>query len=171
MSCWRGCYGVHFKQCCLCFRGNRRRPWRTPTTCLGWRTRRLDSARELAARSLPVLLFTVSALMGGCQLLRFIFHLILRSYDYNMHIEGFLPASLSLVSWNNVCNLKDSRNTFQMLNEPSSFKTKLIANNAEVSRVNRNILCCLTSPRSRRQTSRCKVLLCPFWTEELAPCL
>ena len=25
------------------------------------------------------------------------FHLILRSYDYNMHVEGFLPANLCLV--------------------------------------------------------------------------
>ena len=36
--------------------------------------------------------------------------------------------------------------------QASSFKTELIGNNAEVSRVNHNILWCLTFPRSRQQT-------------------
>ena len=42
------------------------------------------------------------------------FYIILRSYDYNMHVEGFcLPicAWLLYLVWNNVCNLKDSAYT------------------------------------------------------------
>ena len=37
--------------------------------------------------------------------------LVLRSSDYNMHVEGLLPANLkqiTLLSWDNVQNLKDS---------------------------------------------------------------
>ena len=41
------------------------------------------------------------------------------------------------------------------------------ANNAKVSRVNRNTLCCLTFPRSRQQTSHYKLLFSQFWAEEL----
>jgi len=35
----------------------------------------------------------------------------------------------------------------QMVNKTSSFEIKLIGNNAESSKVNRNTLWCLTSPR------------------------
>ena len=45
-----------------------------------------------------------------CQLLGLIYY-ILRSYDYNMHVEGLLPANFCLVtvlSSQHFTNLKDS---------------------------------------------------------------
>ena len=59
----------------------------------------------------------------------FIMDLILRSYNYNMHVEGLLPANLCLVSlgsseqcsqFEGVC-LKYAR----MVNKTSSFETKV----------------------------------------------
>ena len=56
----------------------------------------------------------------------------------------------------------------QMVNKTSSFKTKVIGNNALASRVNRNTLWRLTFPRSNQQTPRYNWLHFIFWAEELA---
>ena len=63
-----------------------------------------------------------------------IFHLCF--YDYNMHVEGLLPANLCLYT---VLRMQQFERFHpqhvQMVNKTSNFKTKLIGNNAEASRV------------------------------------
>ena len=59
-----------------------------------------------------------------------VFHLILRSYDYNMHVEGLLPANLCLVtllSFEQCSKLENFRlQHVQIVNKTSRLKTKLI---------------------------------------------
>ena len=67
------------------------------------------------------------------------FHLIFSLYDYNMLVEGLLSANLCLVTV--LSSAQSSRlERFRLVHKTSSFKTKLIGNNAEMSRVNRNTL-------------------------------
>ena len=57
-----------------------------------------------------------------------------------MHVEGLLPANVCLVTlFSSEQSLQFERfclQPVQMVNKTSSFKTKLIGNNAEVGRVN-----------------------------------
>jgi len=46
-----------------------------------------------------------------------------------------------------------------MVSKTSSFKLKLIGNNAEAITVNRSTLWCWIFPRFRQRTSHCKLLL------------
>ena len=76
---------------------------------------------------------------------RFYFvHFTLHTYDYKIHVEGLLPANLCLVTLLSLEQCSQSERFrlkhVQMVNKPSSFKTKLNGNNTKVSRVNRNIL-------------------------------
>ena len=71
-------------------------------------------------------------------------HLILHSYYYNTYIEGLLHAILCLATLlsSEQCHQFER---FQLqhvhdVNKTISFKRKLIGNNAEASRVNRNTL-------------------------------
>ena len=59
-----------------------------------------------------------------------------------------------------------------MINETSSFKSKLISN-AGANRFNHNIFWCLTFPHSKQYTSCYKLLHYQFrfWSEELRPSL
>ena len=72
------------------------------------------------------------------------FLLILHFYDYNMHIEGLLPANLclaTLLSSEQCSQFEIFRlQHIQMANKTSNFKTKLIGNNAVVSRITRSSL-------------------------------
>ena len=54
------------------------------------------------------------------------------------------------------------------VNKTSSFKTNLIGNNADATKVNHNTLWYLTFPHSRQQTSCYKLLLGKFWAKKLA---
>ena len=64
--------------------------------------------------------------------------------DYNVHVEGLLPASLclaTLLSLEQCFQIKRYRlQHVQMVNKTSSIKTELIGSNAEVSRVNHSSL-------------------------------
>jgi len=77
----------------------------------------------------------------------YIFHFILRSLDYTMHVEGLQPANLCLVT--SLSSVQCSQfETFRLqhdrfVNKTSSFKTTLIGNNAEANRVSRSTLWCL----------------------------
>ena len=66
------------------------------------------------------------------------FNLILCSDDYNVHVEGLLPANLCLVTLLSLeqCSVfqKFHLQHVQMVNKTSSFKIKFIGNNV----VNRN---------------------------------
>ena len=70
------------------------------------------------------------------------FHLILHSYDCNMHVEGLLPANVCLVtSLTSEQCLQFERfrmQHIQVVNKRSNFKTKLIGNNANISAINRS---------------------------------
>ena len=83
--------------------------------------------------------------------------------------EGLPPANLCLVTLlsSEQCSQFECFHPqhVQIINNTSSFKTKLTGNNTETSKVN---LWCLTFPRSRQQTSRYKLLLCQLWAETLA---
>ena len=72
------------------------------------------------------------------------FHLILRTYDYHMHVEGLLPANLCLITLlsSEQCSQFERfcLQHVQMVNKTSRFKTKLIGNNAKGSRVNYNTI-------------------------------
>ena len=67
------------------------------------------------------------------------FHLTLHSCDYNMYVEGFLPASLCLVTLFNSepCSQFERFHLqhVQMVNKTSSFKTKLLGYDAKASRI------------------------------------
>ena len=67
-----------------------------------------------------------------------LFHLVLHSYDYNVHVEDLLPAKLCLVTLFSLeCFfLQFERFRLQLahiVNKTSCFKTKLTGNNAEAS--------------------------------------
>ena len=65
------------------------------------------------------------------------FRVILHSYDYNMHVEDVLPASLDLATLHSPeqCSQFEMSHQqhVQMVNTTSSSKTTLIDNNAEAS--------------------------------------
>ena len=69
---------------------------------------------------------------------------LLRSYDYNMHVEGLLLANMCLVTLfsSEQCSQFEifRLQNVHIVNKTSSFKTNLIDNNAETSRGNRNTL-------------------------------
>ena len=77
------------------------------------------------------------------------FHLLWCSCDYNIHVEGLLPANL----WSVILLILEQCLQFerfrlqhvQKVNKTSHFKTNLTGNNAEASRVNRNIAWCSLS--------------------------
>ena len=61
-------------------------------------------------------------------------HLKLLSCDYNMHVEGVLPVNLCLLTV--IMQFERFRlQHVKMVNRTPSFRTKLIGNNAEASRV------------------------------------
>jgi len=74
----------------------------------------------------------------------YLFQLLLRCYDYYMHVEGPVPTKLRLVTLVSLvqCLQFDifRLQHVQIASKTLRFKTKLIGNNAEVSRVNRNTL-------------------------------
>ena len=65
-------------------------------------------------------------------------YIILRSYDYNIHVEGLMYASLCLITLLSLeqCSKHFRLQHVQIVNKTSSFKKKLIGSNAEASRVN-----------------------------------
>ena len=91
-----------------------------------------------------------------------LFHLIIHSYEYNMLVEG----TACHLMFKHFIKLGTMFTTGKILPATSSnskqkieFPKKLIGNNAEASRVNRNTLWCLTFPCSRQQTSCYKLVL------------
>ena len=66
-------------------------------------------------------------------------HFVLPIYNYNMHVEGLLPANLCLVTLLSLVTSERFR-CVKMVNKTYSFKTKLTGNNVEVSRVDRKTL-------------------------------
>ena len=90
-----------------------------------------------------------------------IFHFILRSCDCN--VLSSLSPKLCLVTLLSQEQCSQSQRFrlqhVQMVNKTSTFKTKLIGNNAETSRVNHYALWFLTFPRS---TSRHKSMLVQY---------
>ena len=98
------------------------------------------------ASSLRSLLNPGRELKASVPNLRFInFHLIIYSYEYNMHIGSLLPANLCLVTLlsSEQCSQFERfrPQDVQMLNpnKSSNFKTKLTGNTVETSRVNCDI--------------------------------
>ena len=87
----------------------------------------------------------------------FIYHLLLRSYDYNMHVEGLLPQRLPAiyVSLFEIFRLQH----IQMVNKTSRFKTQMFGNNASPAEL---AAICVTFPRSRQQTSHYKIIAWPI---------
>ena len=104
-----------------------------------------------------------------------LFHLISCSYDYNLHVEGLLSANLCLVTL--LRSEKFSQferfhlQHVKTVNKTSSFDTKLIGNNADVTKITCNTLWCFIFQRSRQLISCYKLLFDQFWAEELAPSL
>ena len=73
-----------------------------------------------------------------------------------MNVEGLLPANLclgDLLSSEQCSQFERFRLQHVQINKSSSFKTKLIGNNAEVGRVNHSTLSCLNFQCSKQQTS------------------
>jgi len=114
------------------------------------------SLRQPLTRHSPRILSTelqLCCLKRGCQVVGFVFHLILRYYDYSVECSQYEGC----------CALQH----VQRVNKLSSFKTILIFNNAQASRVYRNTFdVMLTFPVLDMQQT-----FCQFWAEELEPAL
>ena len=83
-------------------------------------------------------------LKGPYQRLGFIFQLISRSCDNNVHVEGLLPTNLCLfiLLSSEQCSQSERFRLqhFEMVNKTSCFRTKSTGNNADMTKVNRNTL-------------------------------
>ena len=67
------------------------------------------NVRQTYTFNINMLIFLLIARMPAPRF--YLCHLVLRSYDYNLHVAGLLPANsclVTLLSWNNAHNLKDS---------------------------------------------------------------